>query len=519
MKHSIRIALIGAAGMTIVPLTGCNQVVDNGQIINVWATFNDTYGGMVKKFARQFHKEYPEYIVRYTKQSGSYNDLKDKVIKGVAGGTYPDMFVAYPDSVAELMSVSSKCLDISKYMSDEEIGWTAADYDDIPAVYIEEGQNYAVPGTYSLPMCKSSEALYYNRDKLIGLDLTGIDNYINNNRPLDDAYFSTLTWEELFEVLCPAIAEYDANHPDEKIIDYPGDYTNTGAIVGYDSDDNFFITLAEQYGLQYTSVNEVTGKGSVDYVEKSGGSAVGAAEGYMELMKKINLATQNHTFGGKSYKYLTTSKIMGKRTNYCFTGKSGGMLFSIGSTGGAGYQYPNGQFDVGVTYLPQPEGFSERKVINQGPSVAFLKRGKNADIEDKHARGAWLFYKYWSNAANNASWAITTGYAPIRDSVFSQTSYINYSKIEDKKEKSQAILDARNAQFVANNTENLFSSPVFPGSSKARSSVEPIFYDIWKDYVMPQWDDDNPDPDYDAKVAAFEAGVNSVFVKAFKNAV
>lgn len=519
MKVKAKAGLLLASALMATSVAGCNQeIVDNGNVIIVWTTFNDDYGAIINKAIKNMKKKYPEYTVRYKKQSGGYNELKDMVVKGIAVGSYPDVTVAYPDSVTSFLD-TGKGLNITPYMENEEYGWTEDDLDDIPEAYIEEGQKYAYEGTYSLPICKSTEALFYNRSILVGLDLSSVNDEINDGRPLDDEYFSNLTWEELFGKLCPAIAEYDSKlAADKKIITYPSKYTNNGAIVGYDSDDNFFITLAEQYGLPFTQINQQTGRGSAEFVIKENGAFKDVSPEYLQLMEMIMGATQDHKFGETNYKYLTTSAVLGARTNTVFTGKNGGMLFSIGSTGGTKYQDASsgGKQDVGVTFLPTAEG-AKRKAINQGPSVAFLKRGKNEQQEDMHAKGAWLFYKEWTSAELGTSWATVTGYAPIRRSVANSKEYIAYSSTEGKTAGSTAILQARNAKLVADNIDNLFSSPVYSKSGKAREAVKAIFADLSKEDAKVPFDEGTAG--YTTKLEAFHNAVRKVFKKAFEAAI
>ena len=60
-------------------------------------------------------------------------------------------------------------------MYNEEYGWTEEEQEDYVAAYLEEGSNYSVPGTFSLPLSKSTEAMYYDEDKIIGLTLEGVN--------------------------------------------------------------------------------------------------------------------------------------------------------------------------------------------------------------------------------------------------------------------------------------------------------------------------------------------------------
>ena len=467
--------------LSLTALAGCGQ--DNRKAVTMWATFNTNYQAIIEKAIKNFEAANPEWRIDYVKQNGSYNDLKDMVVKGVPAGNYPDLVVAYPDSVADFL-YTGKALDITPYMTNEEYGWTKEDFDDIPTAYIEEGQNYMIEGTFSLPICKSTEAMYYNK-AIIGVDLSEYDAEINGGEAIDEDYINSLTWDELFDHLCPAIVAWNNDQPDaKKLIDTSegskgAEWKDNWAVVGYDSDDNLFITLAEQYGYGYTSVDKQTGNGSIDFVN----------DGMKGLMKKFNDAYKNH--------YFTTKNIIGKNVNYLST--VGAMLFSIGSTGGVGYQFSTSNpLDVGVARIPQATtDEDDAKIINQGPSIAFMKR----DVETAaYAEHVWKFYKELTTTKIATEWATTTGYTPIRRSVTETADYQKYMDESLSELKTASRLTARNAKYAASVGDYLFSSPVFLGSSKARTAVGALAGACIKD--------DNID-----------ANIDKLFNEAYNNAI
>ena len=416
--------------------------------ITIWTTYNDTYQAIINNCIEEFESLYPEYTVENVKQQGSYDDLKKMCVDGFAVDNYPDIVAAYPDSVADFLN-NGKGLDMTDLMNDPEIGWTDADLDDIPESIIAAGQNYSIPGTYSLPCSKSTEAMYYNQDVLIGLNLASVDATINNGMPLNDEYFQNMTWEELFDKLVPALDAYDQAQPASgKIIDRTthADW----AWVGYDSDDNLFITLAEQYGYDYTAIDPVTGKGQILFDNA----------GMKGLMKKFA--------GYNSQHYFTTKGVIKQNVNYRSTVDA--MLFSIGSTGGVKYQFSSDNpHNVGVAPIPHAAG-KAHKVISQGPDFAFLSHNSEAK-----ARGTWLFYKLFTNTKYNSAWALTTGYSPIRYSVMETKEFINYADASAQDPKTLDRLYALNASYAAGAAKYFFTSPVFKGSSEARNQVGTIY--------------------------------------------
>lgn len=416
--------------------------------ITIWTTYNDTYQAILNNAIEEFKTIEKNVTVKNIKQQGSYDDLKKMCVDGFAVDNYPDIVSAYPDSVADFIN-NFKALDIQPYMENEEYGWTEDDLDDIPESIIEAGQKYAMPGTYSLPCSKSTEAMYYNQDVLIGLNLSSVDPTINKGQPLNDTYLQNLTWEELFEKLVPALDAYDQAQPaDRKIIDRTT-FTDW-AWVGYDSDDNLFITLAEQYGYGYTSLDPVTGKGKIDFDN----------DGMKNLMKKFAGYNKQH--------YFTTKGVIKENVNYRSTKDA--MLFSIGSTGGVKYQFDSGNaHNVGVAPIPQAAG-KPKKVISQGPDFAFLDHNS-----ENRAKATWLFYKLFTSTKYNSSWALTTGYSPIRYSVMETKDYQEYADASSKDPQTLDRLYALNANYAGNAAEFFFTSPVFKGSSEARNQVGTIF--------------------------------------------
>ena len=423
-----------------------DHVIDTPVEITFWSTFNDEYQGTINSIIEEFKKVEPNVTVKNVKESGSYTDLKDKVVDNLAAGMHPDMFVGYPDSVQELMQYNA-VVNLDPYINNPVYGWTQEDKEDIIEAYLEEGESYPVPGVWSVPAAKSTEAMYYNRDVLLNLDLSAQDPTINDGTPLTEAYLNNLTWEELFDHLCPAIVAKNELLPaDQKILKSNENYTTT--VFGYDSDDNLFITLAEQYGYGYTSVDQVTGEGSIDFVN----------DGMKSLVKKFR---SEHYNEGIPH-FFTKGSNNNNYTNYTFTASC--SLFSVGSTGGSGYQV-SPDFDTGVAKIPHAAG-KDAKVINQGPSIAVLNHK-----DDNRALASWLFYKFFTNEKNAAVWAINSGYSPIRYSTLDSAEYAEYSTLTGKQARSKEIVKARVAQYVTTVSRDLYSSPVFKGSAEARTQV------------------------------------------------
>lgn len=537
MKKRSTLTLIMASALIATSLAGCGQPeIDDGTKIIFRCTFNDNYAAVIKKAAADFQKKYPEYRVAYDKFSGDYSQMADEVIKTASVGGHPDMTVVYPDSVANFIelgiSLNVKPLIESKEVykaGDDEnaiVGWTDEELADMPEGYMEEGSSYQIPGIYSMPFCRSTELMYYNRTALIGADLSQIDDTINDGERLDDDYIQNLTWEELFNHLCPALIEYNNRLEESKKILKPSESYPQPYVVGYDSDDNLFITLAKQYGLGYTSIKD--GAGSIDFVnKKADGSFDSVPDNWVETIKMLSNAYQKH--------YLTTQAIVGAYTSKLST--SNACLFSIGSSAGAQNQFlDSNPFDVGVARIPQAEGSERDYCIGQGPSIAFLSRGATQEIKDRRARGMWLFYKELTSTKWATEWTVTTDYAPIKNSVLTQDAYLRYKSLQGKDPATLEILKARVSERIGELIEDFYGSALYVGSGKARSAVKGVFRDILTNKnTMPLLDsykdsegypiddyadlDANQKADYDDKMNKFISRVNAVFKNAFSNAI
>ena len=447
----ITVAIVGTSVRAYCEVTvvGSYFIEEDTEIL-VQTTFNDSYGQVFKDAVDAIQKKEPHLKVVYDKYSGSYTDLKDAVIKGVPAGNYPDVVAAYPDSVADFIT-SNIQLKMDRYMDNEDYGWTAEEKEDFYESYIKEGQEYSISGTYSLPIAKSTEAMYYDADKIIGLNLASIDPTINGGNAITEEYINNLTWDELFDKFAPALLAYRDSLPNDaqkKAFLDTEKYTDW-AVVGYDSDDNLFITLAEQYGYGYTSMDKLTGTGKIDFVN----------DGMKNLMRKFNVAYQK--------KFFTTKGIIG--TNVNNRSNEDAILFSIGSTGGVNYQFSKeNPKNVGVARVPQAPG-RDPKLIQQGPSLAFLKHP--GEDSANRALGSWLFYKELTTAKRMTAWSTLTGYSPIRQSVYESDDYLAFSDPTIWGSKTADRLKAFNAMYIDSTIDYLFSSPVFKGSSEARTQV------------------------------------------------
>ena len=358
-----------------------------------------------------FNKIYPNIKVTH-KSLGDYNGIRDQVKNEISVGAQPNLVYCYPDHVA-LYNVAGAVQTLDTLIADPTYGFTAEQIADFIPAYYNEGKAFGDDKMYTLPMSKSTEVLYYNKTFFEANGLT-----------------VPTTWDEM-EAVCEQIKKIDP----------------TCIPLGYDSEANWFITMCEQYGSDYTA----TGDNNFLFDNETN----------RNFVKKFRSWYQE--------KLVTTEELSGGYTSALFTGESDSgtrCYMCIGSTGGATYQQPNQtngvyEFEVGITSIPQVDP-ANPKVISQGPSICIFK---NADTQEVLA--SWLFAKFLTTDVNfQASVSMNNGYAPVIQSVKNNQVYADFlasaSTANSQAYAVKVALDQADAYYV---------SPAFNGSSVARDQV------------------------------------------------
>ncbi len=419
--------------------------------ISLWSLTDEKYQPTLNRFISEFKEIEPNVTILSKILNGSYNNLSDGVLTGFGLNNYPDLAQCYPDHVVNYLG-ADKVIELGRFYGDSVYGLSEEDKSDYIQSFFDEGRNYTKAGLYSLPWNKSTEVMFYNEDKLLGLNLSAYDPSINGGQPLTAEYFASITWEELLDKLCPAIDAYNTATNQSL---YTLDGHGMGGILAYDSDENLFITAMVQYGAGYTSIDASTGIGSVDFNNPNAKA----------LLKKFHTAHKNH--------YLITKESYGDYTSSLFT--DGHALFAVSSNTGASYNFDSSKpMNVGVTRIPHAEGRNPM-AINQGPSLCLLShQADDPDNAERRAQASWLFYKHLTSKDNSLTWSLETDYLPVRQCVYASDAFQEASTLDGKEPKTYARLKAKTIQMCSAIGEELFSTPTFKGSSTARSQAKEL---------------------------------------------
>ena len=433
------VALLLIAVLTIGMLTACGGsgkkgtagdvvATEGGFDINkpVTITFYHQMGAELQKILataiEDFNKLYPNITVK-AETMGDYDGILSQIQTEISVGNQPNLAYCYADHVATynlggavqpLDSLIANTEVITRADgSTEVLGLTQEQIDDFIPAFYNDGRVYGDGKMYTLPVVRSTEALYYNKTFFEKHGLT-----------------VPTTWDEM-EAVCRQIRELEP----------------TCIPLGYDSEANWFITMCEQYGSPYTST-----------------------DGDKFLFDNdVNKAFVKRFQGWYKEKLVTTQELSGGYTSALFTGESDTgtrCYMCIGSTGGATYQQPNQtngvfEFEVGMAPIPQVDP-ANPKVISQGPSICVFRKS------DSHETvAAWLFAKFLAtDVVFQASVSMNNGYASVLKSAQENPVYKEFLATAGTEG-----IQAYAVQVTLDQQDSFYNSPAFFGSSVAREQV------------------------------------------------
>ncbi len=390
MKKLFAVLLLVAMVVGMLAMSGCNKSGDGDKAWTlgdakynfdeeVTITFKHTMGanlqGVLNTYIEEFNKIYPNIHIEHT-SAGGWSDINGQVNTEIAGGNQPNIAYCYPDHVA-MYNIAKAVVTLDDLINSDQkieqtgeiLGLTDEQKADFIKSYYDEGLAYGDGLMYTMPLSKSTEVLYYDKTFFDANGLT-----------------VPTTWDEMWEV-CDKIRKIDPNC-------YP---------LGYDAEDNWFITLCEQMGTGYT-----TASSDDHYLFDNA-----------ENRAFVKTLREKYQAG-----YFTTQELYGGYTSSLFTNQdptTSRSYMCIGSSGGASYQMSNSDtgdgsfaFEVGVAPIPQYDA-NNKKVISQGPSLCILK---GEGVSDQEILASWLFVKFLcTNVDFQAEFSMTSGYMPVLESV------------------------------------------------------------------------------------------------------
>lgn len=452
MKKS-KILVIGMSLLSMMSgLAACTSSGSNSKEIVFWHCLGHdkttNLEALVKKF-NDAHASTDGYQVKLEATGGSYDTLDDYIKTNLKAGKVPSITMGYPDSFSGYMGTrgasSSTILKLDDFIKND----SKFDMTSFVSAYYDEGTHYQYEGTWSMPMYKSTEAMYYNVKMFhstkwyeTNKDKTEEKNDLNGGKyTVKFGDPSTWDWETLVNA-CTAIQEENKN-------------TSDFYALGYDSDANLMISQMKQRGIAYTTATGSTADAHFTFYNDTD-----ARTKLKDLVSEIYNLTTNHI--------LSTQETYGNYSSTLFLQKK--VMFTIGSTGGSAYNDTN-EFTVGLAKVPAYK--NNQQYILQGPSICLFDTGDTAKEQ-----ATWNFYsQYLSEATLNAELALENSYDPVRTASYTTQSYKNWISLgldADGKEDQTKELKYRIPSLTSTLKDNYFTSPVFIGSSAARTQMGKI---------------------------------------------
>ena len=420
--------------------------------VKFWHTFGQTVvdglQAKIKTFAELVKQNDGVDVTIDMKYQGGYDDIAKKISDGYSVMNTPTIAVAYPDNVADYIEVGKSAnaeyvVNLDQFIKSNEVGfgkekWLGDKYDEEDFIedFFEEGSAYTLEGTYSLPFLKSTEIMFYNMDMLVEV-MKGYKPEFNNSKSKIKEYMSRLNWNDFID-LCSYVKTNTMTNPDFNVLEVP---------MWYDSDANLFVTKMYQNKIPYASIEE--GKGKIGFRDETNfAKTVDMLDGFRQLYKDGLMLTKGikNTYGSD---YFTGEKC----------------LFSIGSSGGSGYNFPQADaFELGVCRVPVSN--NNPLYVSQGPTLAmFNDRGLAEDVNEATKLYAWKFMKYITNGQVNAEICVngSEGYIPVRHSAY-ETAFFQ----EFMEEGERYAMCYKVVVDDVNSDAGYLVSPAFKGSAALR---------------------------------------------------
>lgn len=469
MKKRILLPFIA---LSLGALVGCGNKDSGGSSgirVLFWHTFGDKAESALKLKAASFaalvkQNEGVDVSIELN-HLGGYNDVYRIVGSALEAGNGPTMTISYPDSVASLMKKETfsgqYIVNMEDFFDNEEYGFGTDSYlgDDYPGTndfvksYLDEGSAFAKKGTYVMPYMKSSEIMLYNK----AAALSAMRIYkpsLNQEQAIN--FIEHMSFNELME-----LAKICVDYKDQLgfgSMEYP---------VYYDSDSNMIITQIEQAGLKYSYL-------------KDGKPVLGLdKEADPENAAKVKKILEDYQ-SWHNAKYLTTKQTEGTYASDSFKNKK--CFFTIGSSGGAGYSFPQaGEFDMGYCRVPyfgdnSQENYNKATFISQGPSIAFCNdKSLSAEANKERLIYGWKFYKYITSTEINVELCVngSEGYVPVRHSSYASEDWAEFLGSD--------TYYAGCARVLQNDINGKFlTSLVFNGSAEYRNQMTGLVGGVMK---------------------------------------
>lgn len=480
---------IFALGMVAATLCGCSF---GSKEVEFLTPFGNKYQGKLDGIIADMQEELGVQI-KTIAQSG-YPNAKDYMVGKIASGKYPGIAVGYPDHFAAYHG-SKILVPLDDLIDDSVKNDFFADY--MPENYLvdKDGSKHL----YGLPFNKSTELLGYNGvfveycadkygeeslktppttwaewgayddpDSKVYKYMHEFNDLVLNKRTLyatlsSDGHASNFSTTDATGRV--TVLDYSALNIGTE--EQPKDEVNY-RLFSWDSADNAFITLAKQWGAEYTKLpeteyakNPLKRKGSVLFANQNN---LPKTLGMLKFFKKLH-----------NQKIFATPADLGGAQYSSDPFKAGMCMFVVCSSGGMAHN--DGMWKQRFRSAPIPynvvDGKDMKLVISQGANICLTKKAN----KDK----AIKVMKALTTGKYQTRWAMETGYFPASQSSENDPAYQSFLDGTVTGEEHQVEVYQRegsitNKTYYSDPTKGWtrFVDDAFIGSSEVRTLVGTI---------------------------------------------
>jgi len=353
------------------------EVNPRGQVVIYWHDFTEVQEEQQFALVDEFNRTNEWKITILTESQGTNEALYDRLNKGLSTGKGPGLIVASPEQ-ALTYARTGAFVSVDPYVESDTWGFARQEITDFYPIALNSDYIPELQGRYGWPIFKDMEVLYYNEDWRVEL---GYDK-------LPEA------WEVFEEMTCAASTQSFSNFKGE------------GASWGFE-----YPAHASQFtSLIFGMGGDITNKGGTAFVFNS-------EEGFATLSLLRSLQTDD------------CATLLDDTASRIVDFGEGRVLFLIAPVHqladiwdavdrGAGFNW---------SVSPVPHSTDQPRMNIFGPSVSVLKTSPENQL------AAWLFARWLSEPAQQARWAASTGYLPVRRSSAKLltdylTTHPNYAK-------------------------------------------------------------------------------------------
>ncbi len=339
------------------PLAGVDPA---GQTVTYWHQHSSDRETALNELVTEFNTNNPWGITVEASNQGSYGDIYQKIIAGIAANTLPNLVVAYQNQSATYQ-LDGALTDMNAYVNDAQWGYSEAEQADFFQGFFFQDVNPQFDGMrLGFPPNRSMEAVYVNLD---GLAELGYDA-------------PPTTWTEFAEMACA--------------------WTESGeGRMGYSIRTDASFVAAATFALG----GDIFDYENDEYVF-NGEETVYALE---QMASMIASGCANRV-----------AEQYGDQNDFA----NGVNLFYIGSTSGLPFiasgiaESEAGDFEWTIAPIPYADLGAEGPTQNiYGASVSITASTPEAEL------ASWLFLRWMSEPAQQATWARVSNYFPVRASV------------------------------------------------------------------------------------------------------